>query len=118
VEARQQSSVTLLEGNSIAVLNPATKRTQTFDFDRVFGDQSSQDQVFEEVRPVLTSVLDGFHVCIFAYGQVLETALLSACSRARNPQCSLETAPPDVILCAKPVARAQIPNPFINSRKT
>jgi hypothetical protein len=41
----------------------------TFEFDRVFGARSSQDEVFEEVRPMITSALDGFHACIFAYGQ-------------------------------------------------
>ncbi|GAQ86176.1 kinesin-like protein [Klebsormidium nitens] len=69
VTKKQPSSVTLLEGHSVAVLNPATTRSQTFDFDRVLGEHSSQAQVFEEVEGVLTSVLDGFHVCIFAYGQ-------------------------------------------------
>lgn len=70
VAQQQPSAVTLLEGHSIAVLNSATTRTQTFDFDRVFDEHSSQAQIFEEVEPVLTSVLDGYHVCIFAYGQV------------------------------------------------
>ena len=27
-------------------------------------------QVFEDTQPVVVSVLDGFNVCIFAYGQV------------------------------------------------
>ena len=27
----------------------------------------SPDQVFDEVRPLVTSVLDGYNVCIFAY---------------------------------------------------
>ena len=27
-------------------------------------------QVFEEVAPLLASVLDGYSACIFAYGQV------------------------------------------------
>jgi Kinesin motor domain len=29
----------------------------------------SQEQVFEGVQPLITSVLDGFDVTIFAYGQ-------------------------------------------------
>eukprot|EP00898_Chlorokybus_atmophyticus_P008831 jgi/Chlat1/894/Chrsp107S08614 len=40
-----------------------------FEFDRVFGPTSSQEDVFEEVRGLVTSVCDGYNVCIFAYGQ-------------------------------------------------
>lgn len=45
-------------------------RTNTvFDFDRTFGTQATQAQVFEDTEPLITSVLDGFNVCILAYGQ-------------------------------------------------
>ncbi|XP_073483637.1 kinesin-like protein KIF25 isoform X2 [Aquarana catesbeiana] len=37
--------------------------------ERVFKPQESQSAVFEEVRPLITSVLDGYNVCIMAYGQ-------------------------------------------------
>ena len=42
---------------------------KAFPFDHVFGSTSQQAAVFEEVEPVLESVLAGFNVCIFAYGQ-------------------------------------------------
>eukprot|EP01029_Cantina_marsupialis_P026866 TRINITY_DN73399_c0_g2_i1.p1 TRINITY_DN73399_c0_g2~~TRINITY_DN73399_c0_g2_i1.p1 ORF type:complete len:1024 (-),score=349.87 TRINITY_DN73399_c0_g2_i1:25-3096(-) len=42
---------------------------RTFTFDQVFDPKSSQQDVFKEVSPLVTSALDGFHVCIFAYGQ-------------------------------------------------
>ena len=41
----------------------------TFEFDAVFGPQSSQVQVFNELKPLVTSSMDGFSVTIFAYGQ-------------------------------------------------
>jgi hypothetical protein len=44
-------------------------------FDRVFPLRASQADVFEEVRPLVTSVVDGFSVCVFAYGQVLRRLL-------------------------------------------
>jgi hypothetical protein len=40
-----------------------------YEFDRVFPHESSQDQVFGEVQPLVTSVMDGFSVSILAYGQ-------------------------------------------------
>lgn len=44
-------------------------KTKSWDFDRVFDMNSTQDQVFNEVKPLVTSILDGYSVCIFAYGQ-------------------------------------------------
>ncbi|XP_078608342.1 kinesin-like protein KIFC3 isoform X1 [Branchiostoma floridae x Branchiostoma japonicum] len=44
-------------------------RWQTFELDRVFTQQSTQEEVFEEVRSLVVSCLDGYNICIFAYGQ-------------------------------------------------
>lgn len=40
-----------------------------YEFDHVFSPSSSQLQVFDEVKGLVTSVLDGYSACIFAYGQ-------------------------------------------------
>ncbi|KAJ7411565.1 Kinesin-like protein KIF25 [Willisornis vidua] len=40
-----------------------------FQFERVYNDSESQDAVFADVAPLLTSLLDGYNVCIMAYGQ-------------------------------------------------
>ena len=40
-----------------------------FTFDRVFGPDALQDQIFEEVEGFVTSALDGYSVCLFSYGQ-------------------------------------------------
>ncbi|XP_075410321.1 kinesin-like protein KIF25 [Tenrec ecaudatus] len=37
--------------------------------DRVYSPAEGQDAVFEDVRPLLTSLLDGYNVCIMAHGQ-------------------------------------------------
>ncbi|XP_020540493.1 kinesin-like protein KIN-14Q isoform X2 [Jatropha curcas] len=42
---------------------------KTFKFDAVFSPQADQAGVFEDTAPFATSVLDGYNVCIFAYGQ-------------------------------------------------
>ncbi|KAL9248102.1 hypothetical protein vseg_021462 [Gypsophila vaccaria] len=40
-----------------------------FKFDHVFGPDANQEDVFARTSPIVTSVLDGYNVCIFAYGQ-------------------------------------------------
>lgn len=44
-------------------------REKTWDFDEVFDTHSKQSQIYEDVSALVTSVMDGFKVCIFAYGQ-------------------------------------------------
>ncbi|KAG8094877.1 hypothetical protein GUJ93_ZPchr0012g21254 [Zizania palustris] len=39
-----------------------------FNADRVFDQESTQEDIFQEVKPILKSALGG-HVCIHAYGQ-------------------------------------------------
>ena len=58
-----------LDDNSISVLDDSKGSEKTFEFDYCFGPESTQEQVFAEVEALVTSVLDGYNVCIFAYGQ-------------------------------------------------
>ncbi|XP_039652106.1 kinesin-like protein KIFC3 [Perca fluviatilis] len=53
-----------------AVLYLANKgKMMTFELDKVFPPQATQQEVFQEVQSLVTSCIDGFNVCIFAYGQ-------------------------------------------------
>lgn len=45
------------------------KHNKVFEFERVFGPTETQNGVFDEVQPMLTSLLDGYNICIMAYGQ-------------------------------------------------
>lgn len=38
-------------------------------YDRVFGPDASQEDVFMSLVPVLDTVVDGFNACVLAYGQ-------------------------------------------------
>mmetsp|Transcript_4750 Transcript_4750/g.10885 ORF Transcript_4750/g.10885 Transcript_4750/m.10885 type:complete len:798 (+) Transcript_4750:195-2588(+) len=58
-----------LEDNFVSCFDEAKGSEKIFEFDHTFGPSSTQEQVFEEVEALVTSVLDGYNVCIFAYGQ-------------------------------------------------
>lgn len=52
----------------VKVLNEKS-REKSWEFDEVFDVNSTQNQVYAEVSALVTSVMDGYNVCIFAYGQ-------------------------------------------------
>lgn len=53
---------------TVSTLRPGDVKERSFYFDRVFGAASSQADVFEPAAPFVTSVADGYNVCVFAYG--------------------------------------------------
>ena len=63
------SAVSVVSDSEVVLAQPGKDGRKTFVFDHCFGDASNQQSVFEEVEPVVESVLAGFNVCIFAYGQ-------------------------------------------------
>ncbi|KAE8704943.1 Detected protein of confused Function [Hibiscus syriacus] len=52
----------------LGILTGASTK-KTFKFDRVYSPKDNQVDVFADAFPLVTSVLDGYNVCIFAYGQ-------------------------------------------------
>ncbi|WCJ43156.1 Kinesin-like protein KIN-14S [Euphorbia peplus] len=54
--------------NELHIISSDSSKKQ-FKFDHVFRPEDNQDAVFAQTKPIVTSVLDGYNVCIFAYGQ-------------------------------------------------
>ena len=46
----------------------ATGERKKFEFDRVYSPASTQDDVFADTDAIMTSCVDGYNVCIMAYG--------------------------------------------------
>ncbi|CAL0320978.1 unnamed protein product [Lupinus luteus] len=57
-----------LPDNELQVICSDSSKKQ-FKFDNIFRPDDNQEAVFAQTKPIVTSVLDGFNVCIFAYGQ-------------------------------------------------
>ncbi|KAM4600314.1 kinesin-like protein KIFC3 [Polymixia lowei] len=65
-----QSVVVTTDPNNESALTVMSKgKGRSFELDKVFQPQATQEEVFQEIEPLVTSCIDGYHVCIFAYGQ-------------------------------------------------
>ena len=56
-------------GGTQSITLTAEKNDISCSYDFVFNELSTQDQVFERVKPLLSDVLAGINGCVFAYGQ-------------------------------------------------
>ncbi|KAI5436109.1 variant 2, Kinesin-like protein KIN-14R [Lathyrus oleraceus] len=53
----------------LGILTTGSSAKKTFRFDRVYTPKDDQVDVFADASSMVISVLDGYNVCIFAYGQ-------------------------------------------------
>ncbi|KAJ3354981.1 hypothetical protein HDU91_005711 [Kappamyces sp. JEL0680] len=54
----------------VSIKDPSSRKSlKTYSYDRVFGSGDSQQAVYEVVEPLIGQALDGYNICIFAYGQ-------------------------------------------------
>jgi kinesin family protein C1 len=53
---------------SLELKNQKNSESSIFNFDRIFTEKSTQEEIFLEVKSFIQSALDGENICIFAYG--------------------------------------------------
>lgn len=82
-----KSQVTFRDDSSL--LLQTSRGDKPFEFDSVFHTETSQELIFDDAKRLVESCMDGFNVCIFAYGQTVRSYVFL-------PQSSLST--PDLLL--------------------
>ncbi|XP_022940572.1 kinesin-like protein KIN-14F [Cucurbita moschata] len=63
-QANQHSTVDYIGENGNIMIG-----RRVFSFNKVYGTNVTQGEIYMDTQPLIRSVLDGFNVCIFAYGQ-------------------------------------------------
>ncbi|VDI78059.1 kinesin family member C2/C3, partial [Mytilus galloprovincialis] len=65
---RAENCLKFLNDQDLVVNNPQSGK-KMFSFDKAFDPNTSQEQVFEDTKGIITCCADGYNVCLMAYGQ-------------------------------------------------
>ena len=71
---KKQNSINCVEvdknNNQINVTKAETNEVKTFQYDYVYGQGSTQRQIYDEIAfPLVEAIFEGYNGTIFAYGQ-------------------------------------------------
>ena len=65
----QKRTLSITSTRRNATSTGTAEKAYNYEYDRVFGPQSSQADVFDEVSGLVDTAVDGYRVCVLAYGQ-------------------------------------------------
>ncbi|XP_063443446.1 kinesin-like protein klp-3 isoform X1 [Mytilus trossulus] len=65
---RAENCLKFLNDQDLVVNTPQSGK-KMFSFDKAFDPNTSQEQVFEDTKGIITCCADGYNVCLMAYGQ-------------------------------------------------
>mmetsp|Transcript_46414 Transcript_46414/g.110580 ORF Transcript_46414/g.110580 Transcript_46414/m.110580 type:complete len:695 (-) Transcript_46414:130-2214(-) len=68
-DREKESCISFPSPAEISIRNESLGTKKTWQFNEVFDEVSTQEMVFESIRDLVVSMMDGYNVCIFAYGQ-------------------------------------------------
>eukprot|EP00959_Pyramimonas_sp_CCMP1952_P328385 6875055-Pyramimonas_sp.AAC.1 len=57
------------QDNLLSTVLDAAGSTAMYEFEKVYGPETKQIELYEFVKPVVRSAIDGFNGVVFAYGQ-------------------------------------------------
>ena len=69
IKSKKSQMETILLNDGMIIINEANKYPKMFEFDYVFNEQSTQEDIYEEVSILIQSMINGNNICIMSYGQ-------------------------------------------------
>ena len=78
IEKGCQPCVKFIDDSTLKVTS--SRGEKEFEFDAAFNPYATQEAVFEDTKRLVESCLDGYNVCVFAYGQTGNTILNLECN--------------------------------------
>lgn len=69
IQSGLKNNVEAFSETDMGCFDNRQSKWKPFAFDKVWGPDQTQKDIFRDVEPLALSVVDGFNACIFAYGQ-------------------------------------------------
>ena len=69
IKNKKSQMETILLNDGMIMINEMNKLPKSFEFDYVFGEESTQEDIYEEISLLIQSMIYGNNICIMSYGQ-------------------------------------------------